>query len=816
MFNVLKYAAVAAMLYAVPCAAQSEIKGFVTDQNGGELAGAHIVLNTNYRAVYTDFDGGFKIGNLKSGRYILKASYVGFENYIDTIYLDDKPVNLNIQLKPSFYQTDEVVVSATRLAQYAPATFQNIDKQEIKELNLGQDLPFILQNTPSLVATSDAGAGVGYTSMRIRGSDQTRINVTVNGIPINDPESQSVFWVNMPDLSSSLSSIQIQRGLGTSTNGSGAFGASINMETNTLEQKGGGTISNSFGSFNTRKHTLEFNSGLLKKGFAVEGRLSDIASDGYVDRAESSLRSYYLAGGYYGEKTIVKAITFSGNQQTYQSWNGAPQSRIENDVEGMLEFAANEGFTSAETQNLLNSGRTYNYYTYDNQIDRYEQTHYQLHVVHELAPDLKLTAAGHYTKGSGYFEEYKARQKFKNYGMANPIIGNDTITRSDIIRRRWLDNDFYGGTFSLNYKKNNHNFTLGGGAHFYRGDHFGEIVWAEVSTTIDHLQEYYRNEADKNDISIYGKWDYTLKDWSFMADLQVRSVNYKTHGIDKNRIYFDINADYLFVNPKIGARYRLDNRSSIYAYMGRGNREPVRKDFVEGPDDSVPQHETLNNVELGYTLRDEKFILNVNGYFMDYKNQLVLTGELNESGGSVRRNVDNSYRAGVEMDGTYMFIPQLGVNVNAAFSQNKIKHFNEVIYDYLDDGVDVVSKDYRDVDISFSPSIVSSGRIIFKPIENLEFNFISRYVGKQYLDNTQHDGRSIDAYWVNDVRLSYGIDDVLFDRIEINLLVNNIFNAMYSSNGYTYSYGANHDIITENFYYPQAGTNFLIGLSLIF
>ena len=816
MLSKMKFAALAAMLYATPILAQSEMNGTVTGNNGEPLGGAHVVLNGSERAVYTNFDGEFKIGNLKSGKYILKTSYLGYEHYLDTIYLQDKPVNLNIQLIPSFYQTDEVVVSATRLSQNAPATFKNINKQEIKELNLGQDLPFLLENTPSVVATSDAGAGVGYTSMRIRGSDQTRINVTVNGIPINDPESQGVFWVNMPDISSSLSSIQIQRGLGTSTNGSGAFGASINMETNTVAQKGGGMISNSFGSFNTRKHTVEFNSGLLKNGFAVEGRLSEIASDGYIDRAKSNLQSYYLAGGYYGEKTIVKAITFSGNQQTYQSWNGAPQSRVENDLDGMLKYAYNEGLNEEETLNLLNSGRTYNSYTYKNQIDRYQQTHYQLHLVHEFAPDLTLTAAGHYTKGSGYFEEYKARQKFKNYGMAIPVIGNDTITKSDIIRRRWLDNDFYGGTFSLNYKRNNHNLTLGGGAHFYRGNHFGEIVWAEVSTTIDHLEEYYRNEGDKNDINIYGKWDYSLKDWSFMVDVQLRSVHYVTSGIDKNLVYFDIDEDYLFVNPKIGARYRIDKRSSLYAYLGRGNREPVRKDFVEGPDDTLPKYETLNNIELGYNLRGENFTLNLNGYFMDYKNQLVLTGELNESGGSVRRNVDESYRAGVEFDGTYMFFPNFGVNLNAAFSQNKIKNFKEVIYDYLDEGVDVVNTDFRDVDITFSPAVVSSGRIIFKPIKNLEFNFTSKYVGKQYLDNTQNESRSIDAYWINDVRLAYGIDDVIFDRIEFNLLVNNIFNAMYSSNGYTYSYGANHDIITENFYYPQAGTNFLVGLNLIF
>lgn len=816
MLKSLKYAAVAAVLYAVPCIAQSQINGVVTNEEGEYLPGSHVSLNGDFRGTHTDFQGSFSFQNLKPGTYYLRASYLGYQDYRDTIYLSENPVNLLIQLNAQYFQTDEVVVNATRLSQNAPATFKNLDKNEIEKINLGQDIPFIIESTPSVVSTSDAGAGVGYTGLRIRGSDQTRINVTVNGIPINDSESQGVFWVNMPDLSSSLSSMQIQRGLGTSTNGSGAFGASINLETNVVNPEGGGRIFNSIGSFNTRKHNVEFNSGLQNNGFAVEGRLSKIASDGYVDRATSDLQSYYMSAGYFGKKTSVKFLTFGGGQETYQSWNGVPQSRIENDVAGMLAHATNEGFTEEETQNLLNSGRTYNYYTYENQIDKYNQSHYQLHLVHAFSPRLTLTAAGHYTIGKGYFEEYKARQRFSNYGLANPIIGEDTLTRTDLIRRRWLDNDFYGGTFSLRYKTGSHNFTLGGGAHFYRGDHFGEVVWAGISTTAEHLQRYYDNVGNKNDVSIYGKWEYNFEKWNFMADLQLRAVDYETFGTDKNLAYFDIHHDYLFFNPKIGARYRLDGKSSVYAYLGRGNREPVRKDFVEGPDNTTPKHETLNNLELGYTFSDRNLLFNVNAYYMDYENQLVLTGELNESGGAVRSNVDDSYRAGIELDGTYMFAPNFGVNLNAAFSQNKIRNFHEMIYDYLDDGVHIVRNDYPDVDISFSPSVVSAGTLIYRPFKNFEFNFISKYVGKQYLDNTANDDRSIAPYWINNIRLNYGIDDIIFKKVELSLLVNNVFDVKYESNGYTYSYGVNHNIITENFYYPQAGINFLVGLNLIF
>ncbi len=679
---------------------------------------------------------------------------------------------------------------------------------------MGQDLPFLLNWTPSLVATSDAGAGVGYTGMRIRGSDQTRINVTVNGIPINDSESQGVFWVNMPDLSSSLSSIQIQRGLGSSTNGSGAFGASVNLETNNAEPEAGGAIDNSYGSFNTRKHTVEFNSGILKNGFAIEGRLSNIQSDGFIDRASSDLRSYYLAGGYYGKKTMVKAITFSGAERTYQSWYGTPQSRIENDVEGMLQHAANEGYTEEQTQNLLNSGRTYNFYLYENEVDDYQQDHYQLHLVHEFADNLKLSLAGHYTYGRGFFEQYRTDDEFSDYGLQNPIIGMDTITETDLIRRRWLENDFYGATYSLDYSKGGHKFTLGGGLHFYRGDHFGEIVWAEYSQDIDHLQQYYFNVGNKDDYSVYGKWEYATGKWNFMADLQYRRVDYETFGVDNDQVAIDVTRTFNFFNPKVGARYDLNNRNAFYVYLGRGNREPVRNDFIDALEGTEPEAETLNNLELGYTYQTESFQLNLNGYAMIYENQLVLTGELNDVGSSIRRNVDDSYRLGIEADATVQVAKNLWLNANLTLSRNRIGRFDEVVYDYTN-GFDVLVNEFEDTDISFSPEIISAGRLIYQPLKGLELMLISKYVGDQYLDNTSNEAKKIDAYWVNDFRIGYKIKNVLFKEIEVSLLVNNILNAEYSSNGYTYSYVVG-DPITENFFYPQAGTNFLAGLRLSF
>lgn len=807
MYHFVKFAALAAVLCATRAFGQGAIEGVITNPEGEALDGAHVILNPGMRGTYTRPTGTFSFKNLAPATYTIKVTYLGYKDFSKEVTVSDKTINQKIEMAPSPFMSDEVVVSATRLSPKAPATFQNIEKREIQELNLGQDLPYLLDRTPSLVTTSDAGAGVGYTSMRIRGSDQTRINVTVNGIPINDSESQGVFWVNMPDLATSLSSLQIQRGLGTSTNGSGAFGASINMETKEPFAGAGGAISSSYGSYNTHKNSISFHSGRLDNGFAINGRLSAIGSDGYIDRAKSNLKSYFLSAGYFGKKTIIKAITFSGKQRTYQSWYGTPESRLENDVDGMLAHASREGYSEAQTENLLTSGRTYNYYQYENQVDDYYQTHYQLHFIRQLNSDLKLSLAGHYTTGEGFFEEYKYGDSFADYGKPEPIIGNDTISESDIIRRRWLDNDFYGGTFALDYSQNGHHLTLGGGAHIYRGHHFGEIVWADVSTTVDHLEEYYRNIGDKDDISLYGKWEYSLEKWSFMADLQLRSIDYKTKGIDNDQVPIDVQKSYLFFNPKAGVRYEVDSQNSYYLYLGRGSREPVRNDFIDAPQGKIPEPEILNNIELGYDFTGDKLTAKINGYYMGYQNQLVLTGELNDVGSAVRQNVDKSYRAGVEINGTYMFFDNFGLNANATFSRNKIQSFEEVI------APETIP--HSDTDISFSPSVIAGGQLIWRPIEGLEANFITKYVGEQYLDNTQNENRAIDAYWVSNVRLGYTLKDVVFNEIEFNLLVNNVFDAMYASNGYTYSYNYN-GLVTENFYYPQAGRNFLVGLNLKF
>lgn len=811
MFFKLKLTALLVVLGLGQIMAQGVINGFVKGQDGNPLAGAHVVVNTTLKSTFSNPDGSYSTGKLPAGPHLLKVSFLGYENYEKEVVIGNGDLTVEVIMTTSPFLTDEFVVEATRVKRDAPVTYKNIEKKEIEDLNLGQDLPILLGWTPSFVSTSDAGAGVGYTSLRIRGSDQTRINVTLNGIPINDSESQGVFWVNMPDLATSLTDVQIQRGLGSSTNGSGAFGASINMETNSVSAEPGALISNSFGSFNTRKHTAQFNSGRMKNGFAIEGRASAIHSDGYIDRATSDLSSYYLSGGYYGEKTVVKGIMLGGKERTYQSWYGTPESRLNGDVDEMNAHADREGYSDEQRENFLNSGRTYNFYLYDNEVDDYEQNHYQLHWNQVLTDNLELAMAGHYTKGQGYFEQYRTDDDYADYGWDNPIIGNDTITSTDLIRRRWLDNDFYGGTFSLVYHNDKTVLTLGTSAHFYRGDHYGELIWAENSEGIDYLDKYYNNYGNKDDLNVFVKWELELAKWSLMADMQLRGVAYETKGTDNDLDNIDVDTDFLFFNPKLGARYKLNAQSGVYGYAGMGSREPVRNDFIDAPVGEVPEAELLINGELGYNYAGKELNFNANGYLMYYDNQLVPTGELNDVGAIIRENVGTSYRLGIEIDATYAFTSKLSWNVNATFSRNKIGSFTET---FQTEGAPIVNE-YSNTDIAYSPSIIGASRILWVPIKNFELNLISKYVGQQYLDNTQSGSKSIDAYFVNDFRISYAIDNLLFDRIEVNLLVNNIFNVQYASNGYTYSYYF-EEVVTENFYYPQAGTNFLIGLNLHF
>ena len=716
-------------------------------------------------------------------------------------------------------ELDDVIVYATRANENTPATYSEISKEQIKNVNLGQDLPILLNLSPSLVTISDAGAGVGYTGLRIRGSDATRINVTINGIPVNDSESHGVFWVNMPDFASSVDNIQIQRGVGTSTNGAAAFGASVNLQTNVPSQDAYAEVNNSFGSFNTRKHTLLYSTGLLNNKWSFESRLSKISSDGYVDRAEADLQSYFQSGGYYGDKTIIKAMVFGGKEVTYQSWWGTPQAVLENDAAGIEEVISNNGYTPEQAHNIRTAGRTFNYYLYENEVDNYQQDHYQLHFSHRLTSALTINVAGHYTYGRGYFEQYREGDDFTDYNLNDVTLGETTVTSTDLIRRRWLDNDFYGTTFSLNYLNHNLEMTLGGGWNKYDGDHFGEIIWAQYTSNSDIRFRYYDNVGKKTDFNVYLKANYQLNDaLNLFADLQVRTINYETVGVDNDLQAISTGDDYTFFNPKVGATYMLNEQSNVYALFAIGNREPVRNDFVDAPDGVTPKYETLRNLEAGYRRFSQSFNFQANYYLMDYENQLILTGELNDVGSGIRQNVPDSYRMGVELVGTYKFSDQIRWEANVTLSRNKIRNFTEVFYNYGTnfDEFNIEETQHTDAVISFSPNVISGSRLTYSPFDGFEAALLSKYVSRQYLDNTGNDARNIDAYFVNDLRLSYDFSLESVKNVNISVLINNIIDEEYSSNGYTFGYAGGDYVVRENYYYPQAERNLLVALNLRF
>ncbi len=807
----------AALLLSANVFAQTKINGKIIDESTNTpLIGATVQLLNSSKSTLSNVNGEFNFDGLENKTYLLQIRYLGYETLereispVDNIYI--------LKLSPSSILTDEVLITATRAADNSPITFTTIKKKDIEKQNYGKDFPYLLESTASVVTTSDAGAGVGYTGIRIRGSDATRINVTLNGIPYNDSESQGVYWVDLPDISSSVESVQVQRGVGTSTNGAGAFGASINIETGSLKATPYASIDNSFGSFNTRKHTLVAGTGLLNNHFTIDGRLSKVVSDGFLDRASSDLTSYYLSGGYYGKRSMLKLNIFSGKEITYQSWYGTPESRVKDDEQGMLDYIARNGLDEEDANNLFTSGRRYNYYTYDNQVDDYTQTHYQLLYAWDISSEITWNTALHYTKGNGYYEQYKKEQDLDDYGFERPIIGIDTVFSTDLIRRRWLDNDFYGITFSVDYTPSNTlNVLLGGAWNQYDGDHFGEIIWAQYAGDIAIRDRYYENNGLKTDFTIYGKMSWEpISNLTLFADLQYRKVGYSLQGIDSDRQAINQDHNFDFVNPKFGASFQLTNSSNIYGSFSIGNKEPNRTDFIDSPTGGAPLPETLQNLEVGYKKRTENLWLQSNFYLMDYKNQLVLTGELNDVGSSLRTNVDKSYRMGIELETGLKLTELLSLQANTTFSKNIIQSFDEIVYDYGTnwDEFNVVTINHANTQIAFSPNITAGATIVFTPLEGLEIAWIHKYVGKQYLDNTTNESRVINDYYISDTRASYGLATLGMKRISFNLAVYNIFNKMYESNGYTWGYQGGGNNIRENFYYPQAGTHFMAGIKL--
>ena len=801
--------------------AQVTFSARITDGSSGEgLPGATVVFSSagmRARQAISDEDGYFRLNLPTDPTGKITIRYVGFEPYSiecgPSVVLPG-----DIRLTPTSALTETVVVTALRASEKIPMTFSKMDRTEIRKQNFGQDVPFLLNFTPSVVTTSDAGTGIGYTGIRIRGSDATRINVTLNGIPYNDSESQGVFWVNIPDIASSTQDLQIQRGVGTSANGAGAFGASINFQTNTLREKPYAEWIQSGGSFGTFRTTLGAGTGLIGGRYSFDARVSSIDSDGFIDRAFSNLRSYYVSGGYHGKKTIIKAIAFGGKERTYQSWYGVPESRLNSDEAAMEETAATEGWTAEQLEHMKGSSpRTFNFYTYPDQVDDYGQDHLQLHFSTRLADDMTANLSLHRTTGAGYYEEFKGQDALSDYGLEPVVVNGETISEVDIIRRRWLDNVFYGATWSLQVEREKWSSVLGGAVNRYDGDHFGEIIKMELPVLAQLNRRYYFNNGLKDDLSVYWKNNVRVLDRvSLFADLQIRNIDYTAGGTENGLNTFGFNRRYRFFNPKGGITVQMAKDLQAYGSVSVAHREPVREDILAGLPYSLTKPEQLYDYELGLRRRTDRAALNINGYYMHYVDQLVLTGALNDVGANMRTNVPVSYRAGMEIDGGIRINSKVRWQGNLTLSRNRIKSFEEVLYDYGDnfDLYEEIRIVHRDTDISFSPDVIGGSQWMIRPVPALELALLSKYVGRQYLDNTSDDNRRLDPYFTQDIRLTWTLQPKKLRELSFSLLAANVFNAAYSSNGYTYGFLGGAATYRQNYFYPQAGLNFLAMMTM--
>ncbi|WP_115460999.1 TonB-dependent receptor [Winogradskyella aurantiaca] len=694
---------------------------------------------------------------------------------------------------------DEVLVKAVRVDAESPITHTNITKTEIAKRNLGQDMPEILKFLPSVVNTSDAGASVGYTGIRIRGVSPQSTNVTINGIPYNDAESLGTFWVNLGDFASSTESLQLQRGVGTSTNGSGAFGASINILTDATTYEPSGEISNSFGSFNTRKHTVKFSTGLMNDHFEISGRLSNIASDGYIDRASADLKSYFLQGSFIMDNTFIKAVVFGGKEVTYQSWFGIDAETL----------ATDRTFNPAG----IYTGRDGNITFYDNEVDNYNQDHYQLHWNQRYNRNWSTTLSLNYTYGRGYFEQFREDDDFSTYGFEPIFVNGELVDTTNLIRRRWLDNNFYVVNANANYKTDSVDFVFGGSFSSYDGDHFGEVIWAEFGPGSEIRDRYYDGNSKKTDLSGFAKANYRLNDKLLLyGDLQLRNVTYKTVGTNSDLDPFEVDKNFTFFNPKAGLTYNLNTTNDLYFSYARANREPNRTDFESNPD---IRPEVLNDFELGWRHAKNGFSFNANSYFMLYNEQLVLSGELDDVGNPIRTNSGESYRIGLELEAVIPLGSKWALQPNLTLSTNRNR---ETITSIDGELVNLGS-----TAIAFTPNVIGANAIVYSPIEPLQISLLSKYVGEQFMSNTEAQLSKLDAYFINDLNVVYTIKtNKVFDSVVITGLVNNLFNEEYVSNGYYFTYDDDFTdpgtitTVEGVGYYPQATINFLIGVSLFF
>ncbi len=686
---------------------------------------------------------------------------------------------------------EAIEIRAVRAEKNYPFTQNLITKRNIEKNNVGQDIPFLLNQIPGAVVNSDAGNGIGYTGIRIRGTDASRINFTLNGIAYNDAESQGVFLVNLPDFLSSTNSIQVQRGVGTSANGPGAFGATINLLTNEVQEKAYATLSNSIGSFNSFKNTIKTGTGLINGRYTIDARLSNISSDGYIDRSSSKLQSFYVSAASIKEKSSLRLNVFSGKEKTGQAWYGVTEEQL----------STNRKFNSAGTEKPGTP--------YENETDNYTQTHYQLFYNKKINTKWDFNAAVFATTGNGYYEQYKAQQSYATFGLPNFQLGGNTLFETDLIRQLWLDNLYRGTNFSFQKKYKNNEIILGGGSSIYDGNHFGKIIWAQAG--IDKDFKWYDLDARKQEQHLFGKWLHKYNDFHFFGDIQARNVSYNIEGF-RNNPGLKIDQKWLFINPKIGFRYTKNN-NSLFASYAIANKEPNRDDF-EASTTEIPKHETLNDLELGFERNTKRLKLAVTAYYMHYRNQLVLTGKINDVGAYTRTNIPISYRAGIEIESNFIINDKLQFNNNIALSRNKVRQFTEYYDDY--DAGGQKTNFYNNADIAYSPAVVENATLSYKPFTNTEIRLNSKYVSRQYLDNTSRKDRSLDPFFIQDLIINQVFKPKGLSSIELILQINNLWNKLYAPNGYTFSYLLNNQVSINNYFYPMAERNIMVGLNINF
>lgn len=768
------------------------VEGKITD-SGKPLPGVSVYAKSTNLGTVSAEDGSYEL-ELSSGNYTLVFKLGNRREFKINV---DSNQTLDVDMSEAEEALDEVLVQAFRVNADSPITHSNFSKEEINERNLGQDIPVLLNVLPSVVSTTDAGNGIGYTSIRVRGSDASRVNVTLNGIPFNDQESQGAFWVNLPDFASSVENIQLQRGVGTSTNGSGAFGASLNILTEAKEDEPSAEVSNSFGSFNTRRHTVEFGTGLLEDKFSFSGRLSQIKSDGYIDRASSDLKSYFLQGTFKDNGTFIKALAFGGNNVTYQAWYGVDRETLETD----RTFNPSGQYTDEEGNTRF----------YDNEVDNYKQDHYQLHWNQRLNQNWSTNLSLNYTYGRGYFEQYEEDADLAFHEIGPVTVGNETIENSDLIRRRWLDNDYYVVNGTTTYTDRQLEFTSGLFYSHYSNDHFGEVIWSRFAGDSEIRDNYYFGNGTKTEFTAFSKATWKLNDQvSVFGDLQGRFVNYETSGLTSDKDNLLVDENFNFFNPKTGITFQLNDDQQFYGSYGRAQREPRRRDFENG----ITNPEILDDFELGWRLDIGNSTINTNLYYMYYQDQMVLTGALDDVGAPIRETSGESYRLGLEIDADIRISSLFSTRPNLTLSRNKNIDFRA--------NLDGEIQNLGETNISFSPEIIAANQLIYHPTEAFQVNLISKFVGEQYMGNIDSDVSLLDSFFTNDINIVYEWENPpLFKSVVFTGLINNVFDVKYESNGYFFFFDSqNQDGETETIegagFYPQAGINFLTGVTLKF